>query len=60
MASSQKTQPHTGPQAAQAQAERTVREAAALRENLRRRKAQARQRADDKPEAGNAKPDDLG
>jgi hypothetical protein len=38
------------PEAAAAQAERQAREAAALRENLRRRKAQARAR-DDAPSA---------
>ena len=57
---SPKTQPHTGPHAAQAQSERAAREAAALRENLRRRKAQARLRADNKPELDATKPDNLG
>jgi len=57
---SPKTQPPTGQQAAQAQAERATREAAALRENLRRRKAQARLRADDKPESDATEPDNLG
>jgi hypothetical protein len=46
MTKSEKTLPRTGPAAAQAQAERAAREAAALRENLRRRKAQARARED--------------
>jgi hypothetical protein len=57
MDSSPKSQPHTGPQAVQAQAERTAREAAALRDNLRRRKAQARLRQD-KPETDTANPAD--
>jgi hypothetical protein len=39
--------PAVGPEAARAQAERATREAAALRENLRKRKAQARARQDD-------------
>jgi hypothetical protein len=60
MDSSAKSQPHTGAQAAQAQADRAAREAAALRENLRRRKAQARLRASDKPETDATKPDNLG
>jgi hypothetical protein len=52
-----KPRPHTGPQAAEAQAERASREAAALRENLRRRKAQARQRAHEPPDPPAESPD---
>ena len=40
----EKPRPTLRPEAAAAQAERQAREAAALRENLRRRKAQARAR----------------
>jgi hypothetical protein len=49
MRHSDKTMPAVGPEAARAQAERAAREAAALRENLRKRKAQARARQDDEP-----------
>ncbi len=49
MASIGKSQPSLGADAAAAKAERQAREAAALRENLRRRKQQARAR-DDAPE----------
>lgn len=42
----EKPRPTLCPEAAAAQAERQAREAAALRENLRRRKAQARARDD--------------
>ncbi|HEY0342565.1 MAG TPA: hypothetical protein VGC34_17325 [Steroidobacteraceae bacterium] len=42
----EKPRPTLLPEAAAAQAERQAREAAALRENLRRRKAQARARDD--------------
>jgi hypothetical protein len=42
----EKPRPTLRPEAAAAQAERQAREAAALRENLRRRKAQARARED--------------
>jgi len=42
----EKTLPTLRPEAAAAQADRQAREAAALRENLRRRKAQARARED--------------
>ncbi len=41
-----KPTPHHGPEAEAARAARLEREAAALRENLRRRKAQARAKAD--------------
>jgi hypothetical protein len=44
MRHSDKTMPAVGPEAA-----RAAREAAALRENLRKRKAQARARQDDEP-----------
>lgn len=44
MTKADKQLPHAGAQAARAKAERAAREAAALRENLRRRKAQARSR----------------
>jgi hypothetical protein len=46
MSESKKPRPRTGAKAEQAASERVAREAAALRENLRRRKAQARQRED--------------
>jgi hypothetical protein len=50
MSEQEKSRPHTGPQAERAAAERAAREAAALRENLRRRKAQARQRGAQAPQ----------
>jgi hypothetical protein len=48
-----KSAPHHGPEAEAARAARLEREAAALRENLRRRKAQSRARdsADPAPES---------
>jgi hypothetical protein len=46
MTRTEKPRPTLRPEAAAAQAERQAREAAALRENLRRRKAQARARDD--------------
>jgi hypothetical protein len=53
MRHSDKTMPAVGPGAARAQAERAAREAAALRENLRKRKAQARARQDDESDRQN-------
>jgi hypothetical protein len=55
--------PHTTPRAVADAAARKAREAAALRENLRRRKAQARLRADDRapePDKAGASGDDIG
>jgi hypothetical protein len=52
----EKPRPTLRPEAAAAQAERLAREAAALRENLRRRKAQARAR-DDAPTPPEISPD---
>jgi hypothetical protein len=60
MSDQRKPRPRTGPQAEQAAADRAAREAAALRENLRRRKAQARQREDGMPAGEPAKPYEVG
>jgi hypothetical protein len=53
----EKPRPNLRPEAATAQAERQAREAAALRENLRRRKAQARAR-DEAPSPPEISPDE--